>query len=551
MFQRLKSVLPDFLAITVLILLGALTLNDFSNKVDINLTDDTGYLTLGLMLPHSFMAGFGPLYSVLFKVLKQIIDDPVVMYDTAIRLLIIAPPVCAYIFLRAMNVQRIWALLICGLYLFSPVNMAFITWSKISHYSICIIFLWAAWVVRIKEPLTQIFSLSVLAFLLGYVRPEYHLTWYLSFVFLLAWWWYARKSMSGYKMAGLVAIQIFLIVSVQLLAFINPMSGGRTYIAFAQQFSYNYCEWNQLTHYDWIQWRDIAKKNFGSFQTLGQAFSNNPEVFIQHVLYNFGQYFIKGFEGVRGIFFPPSIFGMPSWLAWIMIVVLLTLRILHVEFKSWKNQLLSHLKTQWILPVSLLLLSAPSVMASMLFYTREHYLVLQMPLVFLLIAWVLHPQSEKDQMLPRIVTRAGLPIMAGVLFLLRPHLNQYKTYDVWEEYTYPSNRETIKAVRALGIQDKVMELDHEGGFAIYIGKNYKWATAFQKEEAPYSTFIERYHPNMYYVTKALLSNRFFYEDPEFMYIIQHPDKHGFHRVDLDPRNKGYLLISNDLKYEGR
>jgi hypothetical protein len=344
----------------------------------------------------------------------------------------------------------------------------------------------------------------------------------------------------------LIPSAVFMVAFFVIIG--NPMEGGRTSIAFAQQFSYNYCEWNNLNNYDWIQWRDITQEQFGTFQTLGEAWNANPEMFTRHVLYNAQQYFIKGFEGVRGIFFPPSIFGIPSWLAWLIIAILTALRLLLVGVRNWLQQAFVFLQDQWLLLLGILILSAPSFIASMVFYTREHYLVLQMLLVFFIIALVLHPQQQKDLLLPRIVTRLSLPFAAIIIFLIRPDISAFPKSDVWESYTYPSNRKTIEFVRAMGITQNVVEVDHEGGFAIYTGKNYRWATPFQKEEEPYSEFIARFKPNMYYVTKALLSNRFFNRDPEFMDIIQHPENHGFHRVNMQPENKGYLLVSDTLKY---
>jgi|GEM_PF-4454174 len=561
MNAKVSSYLKDIFSVTFIIIIGLSVLSGFSERVDINLTDDTGYLVLGLRITQGVLAGFGPLYSILYKVLKQIHDDPVQIYDTAMILLYIAPAVCAYIFLRALNVKAHWAFLVSAFFMISPTIMSFITWSKISHYTICIVFLWGAWTTRMKTPLQVLFSLVVLTFFLGYVRPESHLSWYISsVVFLIYWIWKEQDKFEMKKLllvvpvAGMLFLFFFLTLAAshpvlgKINLLLNPMAGNRTFIAFAQQFSYNYCEWNHLDNYDWIQWRDITKNNFGEFETLSQAFKNNPSLFAKHIAYNIQQYILKALSAVQGIFFPPAIFRFPVWISWILILILAGARIGYTGWSQWYHQVKEILTRHCMLVAGIVIFSIPSVIASVVFYTREHYLVLLMPLVLMLFVLLLAPRKAGKENLPRIVTGLQLPVVVLIAFLIKPSLADYRTFDVWDEYTYPSNRKTIEAIRRMGFTQDISEVDHEGGFAIYTGKNFRWATPFQKEEQPYSEFIDRFQPNLYYVTKALLSNRFFYEDPQFMDIIHHPEKYDLRRVALQPENKGYLLVHDTLTY---
>jgi hypothetical protein len=547
--KRAKPFVGDLLAVVVLIVLGALLMRGFSERVDINLTDDTGYLTLGLWIQQGVLAGFGPLYSLFFKVLKQVFDDPVDLYDAVIISLSIAPAVGAYVFLRALKIKTYWALLFSGLFLFSAVNMSFITWSRISHYSITIIFLWAAFATRLKDPFHVLMSLFLLTFLLGYVRPEYHLSWYLASGFMMLWWAFVRR-FSWVRKELISILPMVLIMGVFLFLIGNPMSGNRTFTAFAQQFSYNYCEWNGLDHYDWIQWMDIAKENFGDFVSLGDAYANNPETFTKHILYNAQQYVSKGLAGVQGIFFPEAIGQIPPALAWLVILSLMLIRMLYVGMSAWVSQARALVLAHRALFLGLIILSVPSLIASIVFYTREHYLVLQMPLVFAWIAIVLHPAAAASHNDPRWKSTIALPLVAALLLIVRPSLADYRTFDVWQEYTYPSNREVIQAVRNLNINEQpVHQLDHEGGFFIYIGKNYKWVNPFNKKEMGFGSYLDSNHINMIYVTKALMSNRHFGNDPEFKALIDQPEAFGFYRLDLSPENKGYLLLSDTLRIQ--
>lgn len=561
MLNNIKSKFPDFIAVFCIIATGILVLKGFSERVDINLTDDTGYLAIGLMLPKLFLAGFGPLYSIMYKVLKQFTDDTVQIYDIAMHLMYILPPVTAYLMMRFAGLRTFWALLISTGFLLSPNIISFITWSKISHYTITIVMLWAILATRIKTTFSLLFSLVVLTFFLGYIRPESHLSWYISSVVFIGYWiWkvpnkYERQSLTKIiPVAGLLGIFILLTLGgsvhpvdkINLL--VNPMAGGRSNIAFAQQFSYNYCEWNGLNNFEWIQWRDYSKSNFGEFTTLGEAFKNNPSVFIQHIFYNIQQYIIKFFTGVQSIFFPPAVFKWSSIISSVLFLVLIAGRVFYVGIGNWWMQFKILFCKYGFIVAGLTIIAIPSVVASVVFYTREHYLLLVMPLVLFLIALIFIPQKSEKDTTPRIVHSVSFFALIIFILIIRPSLSDYRTFDVWEEYTYPSNRKTIEAIKAMNFTQDIHEIDHEGGFAMYAGKNFRWVNLINKEEESYKEFQEKYTPNFYYVTKALLSNRFLTEDPYFMDVIEHPENHGLHRVDLQKENKGYLLVHDTLKY---
>lgn len=545
--RRLKSLLPDIFNITVLILLGISVLHGLQDRVDIQLTDDSGYLILGLRITNGVLPGFGPLYSAVFKVFKQVFEDPVQLYYAVFSILSVAPAICVYIFLRAWSVNPVYALIISALFMVSGINMSFFTWSRISHYAICIILLWGAIMTRIKEPFQVLFSLVLLSFLLGYVRPEFHLSWYAASIVLLLWWVVVRRFRISVKEAiWMIPSAIFMLVFLDFIG--NPMEGNRTYTAFAQQFAYNYCEWNHLNHYDWIQWESISRNEFGQFETLSQAYANNPETFQHHIVYNIQQYFLKAFAAVRGIFFPESMLKIHATLAWVIIGILLFMRIIHVGPGTWTLQIWRLVKRHYVLIFGILLLAVPSVVASFIFYTREHYLLLQMPLFFLAIALILAPESAKVTAMPQWLNFLILPITALALWMALPTLQDFKTYDVWDEYTYPSNKKTIEALRVMNFQQPVNELDHEGGFFIYMGRNYKWISPFKKEGTiDFASYVKKEEINMIYITKSLLSNQLFSKDSTFQHFLANPETLGFKKVMLEKENKGYLLIQDSLK----
>ncbi len=556
----MKLSLKDLIAAICIVVTALAVLYGFSDRIDINLTDDTGYLNLGFMIREIFAAGFGPLYSVQFKIVKIFTNDAVAVYDTVMQMMYIIPPLAAFFMIRSLGLNVAAALLISIGFLLSPNILSFITWSKISHYTIIWIMLWVVAAQRVKSTFNLLFTLTVFTFFLGYIRPESHLSWYISsFIFMFYWWRLPDKANREYlrkiiPVFGLLLIFILLNLSSSytLLSKINlifnPMAGGRSNIAFAQQFAYNYCEWHGLNNYDWIQWKDIAKENFGDFQTLGEAFKNNPELFVRHIGYNIQQYVSKFIYGVQSIFFPPSVFKWPPIISFLFFAGIILVKILYTGAHSWWLQFKAILSSRKWIVAGLIIIVMPSVISSVIFYSREHYLLLAMPLVLVILTCIFLPQRAEKDFRPRIFNTLIFATAILLIFVFKPSLSDYRTYNVWEEYTYPSNRKMIEAVRTMNFTQKINAVNHEVGFDVYTGKNFKAVNVIAKDSMPYEEWEKIFQPNLYYVTQALLSNKTLANDAYFMDIIQNPERHQLHRINLQKENKGYLLVHDSLKY---
>ncbi len=92
--------LPDILVFLLLVVLVALGSYKIYHYIDVQLADDSHYLRLGLQLPKTFMPGYGPLYSLFFKIVHLITQDRWHTYFLAYSTLCAIPSLATYIFLR-------------------------------------------------------------------------------------------------------------------------------------------------------------------------------------------------------------------------------------------------------------------------------------------------------------------------------------------------------------------------------------------------------------------------------------------------------------------
>jgi hypothetical protein len=146
--------------------------------------------------------------------------------------------------------------------------------------------------------------------LLGYIRPEFHLGYYLLLIFTLGYIFYIKKV----KITKPVFLKlgIFTLASMFVLLLYNPLKGGRSSVAFSQQFTFNYLEWNELSNYNFVNWIDIYENEFNGAKSIKSAIITSPKLFLEHITYNMYKYILKAFNAIKEIFFPSSLFSVKN-----------------------------------------------------------------------------------------------------------------------------------------------------------------------------------------------------------------------------------------------
>jgi hypothetical protein len=544
-----------------LVILGICTfkvLQHFRQHVDLVFADETGYMVLSFLFPKNIEEGYGPVYSMFYKFLGLFFKDSINLHYANLIIQSFLPAFGLFIFLRFFKVNIFISLWLSVGLLTSSLTMAFNWWPRISHFTLFLFFFYLMVLSRFRDP-TKVFAFSAFAaFCFSYIRPEAFMT----FMGLSAWTvlWYLLAGRKTLKLPThekwLAAAGLLLIAAV--LYKIGPATSGgsRLGIALGQHYMYNYIEWNNLPLTEWVYWKDVLVATFGMPESLGEFFRNGRDELVRHITYNIGHYFRQAGKEIPGIFFPENIFGFPAWLGWLLMVVLAGARVLYVGAGNFFHQFKQVLKIYWPVIFVILAFVGPTLIASVIIYPREHYLIIQLTLgYFLLLLWLL-PAGENAPDLPMKVTFPLAIAFGAMLVFATPRVFDYTTYKVWGEYKGVKNVKGIQAIRSFGITDKqVNMLELEGGYAEYVRKgyqnaadyrtkNYKWIIGIYKED-PFYAYLEKENINMVYVTDVLATCRIYTEDPEWNDFLVNYREKGWRKF-LIPGSPDYIIVESSL-----
>jgi hypothetical protein len=261
----------------------------------------------------------------------------------------------------------------------------------------------------------------------------------------------------------------------------------------------------------------------------------NKELMIKHGFQNIFNYVKFTTSFIADVFIPQSVFYWHGWTKVLFVFLLL----LHVLF--YKQFDLSQLKRHRTEIILLCILSFPAVFSSFVIYPRTHYIILQLPLYFLLI-FVPLTGYKKSLSESKWDSIKYILIAILIIFLIKPNGSRFDHHDLFRKNKSLRNINSINLLRDLKIEGEVSLLDNDGGLHRMLTPNYSWVLAAQKDTT-YNAWAEKKGVNVIYVTQHLTRDMRYSEDEEWNQFISNPV--GFKRFDVNDFDE-YLLVKEAL-----
>jgi hypothetical protein len=187
-------------------------------------------------------------------------------------------------------------------------------------------------------------------------------------------------------------------------------------------------------------------------------------------------------------------------------------------------------------------LTLPSIAASIVYYTREHYRILAVPFFYFLVVFVLRTLNIKNTKNGQ--TLGFICLLFTVVF--SPKINDYTTKDLWHTYTQQSNLPAIIKARSLNIKETIVNTNHEGGFNVFIQPYAQNVDPRKKEEyQPFSAFILQQKINSVYYTTAYDYNFRYKNDTSWHHFLKNPEDFGFKKFDIE-NTKSKLYFKKNI-----
>jgi len=528
----------DVLLAGMILLAGIKLVWHLDRCADLDLTDESNFLNWGVHffshpnLPRPAWGGL--LYWLWYWVLSLFTRDAVTLFYLNRSILTVLPAMLLYGALRTAAVRRSGAALFAFLFLISQVNLPLVP--KVNHLMVCLILLALMLAPRLASPPRRLGVYALTALLCAYVHPEMYLA-FLGLVAVLGG--YAvrfRRTLDwrreGRWLGGGVLIALALHVWLG-----RPMFGGefRSFDAFSQHFALNWVAWTPGRLSPWNDCQAIVQRNFGPVHTISEALRANPVMFKKHLAQNVKNYGVALTAMLYHLFWPRHLFILTTRAGVILLeLVVFLYGMVLVRGGIRRGRILAQLKKDPVTLIAYGCFLAPLVMASIVIYPRQHYLLPQAVLLTCLLIGLL---TGGQVLTPRRHAALGCLGLAALLLWVSPTARRF----VFEPQDH---LRAVRQLRALKLRGPANMLENSGVYTAYLVGTFHNIPGLTKA-LPFYAFLRQADIGLVEDSPGIREDSRFRDDPEWHDFLKDYGAHGFDRVKING-TKIDFLVRRDL-----
>jgi hypothetical protein len=351
-----------------------------------------------------------------YRTVSMFVRNPAHLFMTGSLLIMFAAFICGSMSIYLLSRNSVLSLLFAALAVFSQ---ALHVLPRVSFLAVAILGLGAPFALAFRRVCDKAAILAVVAFLLTFVRPEFIAALYAllavaagsSLYALWSWWRRGRDHKeAGFAEAAVPCLCLLAIVALTILWSLPiPSPQGRAFMAFGQHYSYRYVADHGLTENPWQNWTTIMTHEFPGATTVGSAFRLDPVKVLRFYESNLRDTISTIRKTVLSVLFAYPLFlvaGIALFLG-----AGITIPIGGTIWRSWTRSAGPGKLKSLLADIPLLATFAmPPLLACILIYPRDHYIILVEFAACLLVARLLRGWE------PPLAT--GLTVGLGITFLM-------------------------------------------------------------------------------------------------------------------------------------
>ncbi|GMR25040.1 MAG: hypothetical protein BMS9Abin39_0315 [Ignavibacteria bacterium] len=508
--------------------LGLIFTRDIELWIDIGIADEAKYLGDGVNFFRTQPdPSWGPLYSLWYYFLNLFSRDTINLYYQNYRLMTILPSIALYLFFLKMKVTPTLSFYFSFALLISMINLP--TWPKVSHFGLTLIFIGFIIVHNIKGKNTRLLAALFISLIITYIRPEFILSSIILFGIILK---RAVKNDFGKKqfmMAILTTLIFFLLFGI-------PYSPGRNLTAFGQAY-HKYLDLSDRIDEDGVKdWTEILSENFGNPKTITDVVLNNSNKFIKHIGINLSKLPLLYLSSIETLL-PNKIFPISRLIKILIVLSIISsvfVLLLFNKMGKYREIILNGFAEKKDLLIFSIIFSLPPLLSMILYYPRSHYILLLLPLIYLVVGQMIIPLKFNNY-IKNVISFCFLILVS---FLLIPQLSSVLTKSNFK------NLIAVQSIKNLNISERINILENEGGLNVYLPENYKWIRVESKEEN-FDEFVDESKINMIYYSNSLNNSVQLKRDSTWFEFLMNPDAFGFKKLIKDYGR--IIYIRKDIK----
>ena len=439
----------------------------------------------------------------------------------------ILPCIALYLFLLKMKVTPTLSFYFSFALLISMLNLP--TWPKVSHFCLTLIFIGLILIHSIKGRNARLLAALIISLIITYIRPEFILSSIILFGIMIK-----RTVRNGFDPERFMIAIATIIMLFVLLGI--PYSPGRNLTAFGQAYN-KYLDFDDRIDDDGAKdWTEILSENFGNPKTIIDVVLNDSDKFFKHIKINLSKLPMIYLSSVETLL-PNKIF--PINILFKVLIVLLILSTVFVlllfkRFRNYRNIISNGFTEKKDLLFFSIIFSLPPLLSMILYYPRSHYIILLLPVIYLVVGQMTMPLKFNNY----IMNVISFCFLILVSFLLIPQLSSVYTRSNFK------NLLAVQSIKNLNISGRINILENEGGLNVYLPDNYKWIRLESKEEN-FDDFVYKSNTNMIYYSNSLNNSVQLKRDSTWFEFLNNPDTFGFQK--LIKNNGGIIYIRKDIK----
>jgi hypothetical protein len=521
-------ILYTIIGILFICVIGFFFTKDLELWIDIGIGDEAKYLGDGVNFFRSKIdSSWGPLYSLWYYSLNFFSTDNINLYYLNYKLMTILPCIALYLFLLKMKVTPILSFYFSFALLISLINLP--TWPKVSHFCLTLIFIGFILVLSIKGRNTRLLAALIISLIITYIRPEFILSSLILFGIMI------KRAVKNEFDADRFMIAIFTIIMLFLLLGI-PYSPGRNLTAFGQAYN-KYLDFDDRIDDDGAKdWTEILSENFGNPKTIIDVVLNDSDKFFKHIEINLSKLPMLYLSSVETLL-PNKIFPFNILIKILIVLSILStvfVLLLFKRFRNYRNIIFNGFTEKKDLLFFSIIFSFPPLLSMILYYPRSHYILLLLPLIYLVVGQMIMPLKFNGYRKNLI----SFCLLIIVSFFLIPQLSSVYTRSNFK------NLIAVENIKALNIRERINLLENEGGLNAYLPDNYNWIRLESKKEN-FDIFVVKRNINMIYYYFSLNNSFQLKRDSTWFEFLKNPDTFGFQK--LIKNSGGIIYLREDIK----
>ncbi|MFB3056835.1 MAG: hypothetical protein ACE1ZQ_06690, partial [Ignavibacteriaceae bacterium] len=400
---------------------------------------------------------------------------------------------------------------------------------KVSHFCLTLILFGLILVHSIKGKNARLLTALFISLTITYIRPEFILSSILLFGIMI------KRVVRNDFDAERFMIAIFTIIMLFVLLGI-PYSPRRNLTAFGQAYN-KYLDFDDRIDDDGAKdWTEILSENFGNPKTIIDVVLNDSDKFFKHIKINLSKLPMIYLSSVETLL-PNKIFPINIIIKILIVLLILStvfVLLLFKRFRNYRNIISNGFTEKKDLLFFSIIFSLPPLLSMILYYPRSHYIILLLPLIYLVVGQMTMPLKFNNY----IMNVISFCFLILVSFLLIPQLSSVYTRSNFK------NLIAVQSIKNLNISERINILENEGGLNVYLPDNYKWIRLESKEEN-FDEFVYKSNTNMIYYSNSLNNSVQLKRDSTWFEFLNNPDSFSFQK--LIKNNGGIIYIRKDIK----